>query len=257
MTLKELSRRRFLKSASGLLLVPAFDIFVPKLKATSFFAVAAAGGGSDPLAHDAITESSTFGATPDPFTFTHTPVGTPRAVILLLGHNLEITDLFDAAPTYGGVSFGTRVAVAVSNTGEPGATYAYHLGSSIPTGMQTISIPHTASATLKIAYCITMTAPGDTVVAAFGIDEGSQTDPAVALDSGANDALRYCIVYSGQLDVATLVPFAGMTALHDHDYGSQTIKVDRQTTIGSGSFTIGYTAASDDCAMTALAIRAA
>lgn len=257
MTLKELSRRRFIKSAGGLLLVPAFDILAPKAKATRFFAVAAAGGGSDPLAHDAITESSTFGATPDPFTFTHTPVGTPRAAILLLGHNAEITDLFDAAPSYGGVSFGARVAVAVSNTGEAGATYAYHLGSGIPTGVQTVSIPHTGSATVKIAYCITMTAPGDTVVAASGIDEGVQTDPSVALDSGVNNALRYCIIHSGHLDISAVTPVAGMTALHDHDYGSQIIRVDRQTAIGSGIFAIGYTAAGDDCAMTAIAIRAA
>lgn len=47
MTIKELSRRKFLKSASGLLLVPAFEIFVPKTRATNFLARPAAGGGGE------------------------------------------------------------------------------------------------------------------------------------------------------------------------------------------------------------------
>lgn len=45
MTIKELSRRRFLKSAGGLLFVPAFQILVPKARAANFFARPAVAGG--------------------------------------------------------------------------------------------------------------------------------------------------------------------------------------------------------------------
>lgn len=139
--------------------------------------------------------------------------------------------------------------------GEPGRSYIFHLGAGIPTGTQTVSIDHNGSTAVKIATCVTLAADADTSVAASGTVEGNTADPSVALDSGSNPALRYCVIFSGLVSPARLTILSGMTAITDHDYGATCARADRQTTAGSGSFTIGYTAASDDVGMVAAAIR--
>lgn len=65
MTLKELSRRRFIKSASGLLLVSAFVILVPKIRATRFFSAPTAGGAVLTFINDSPTA---FNSTTSPKT---------------------------------------------------------------------------------------------------------------------------------------------------------------------------------------------
>lgn len=66
MTIKELSRRRFLKSASGLLLVPAVDVLVPKSRATNFLARPAAGGGES-IWKQQTTDNDDWGASATTF----------------------------------------------------------------------------------------------------------------------------------------------------------------------------------------------
>jgi hypothetical protein len=208
------------------------------------------------VAHDSIDESATWTTTPDPFTFDHTPVGTPRGVIVLITINAEGGADGITSVTYGGVAM-TRASpgFAQDTLSEPGSAYLYFLGSGIPTGVQTVSINHTAGSGVKIATCCTVTAAADTEIAAAGVISEDATNPQIALDSGADSALRYCVINSGHGVVGNVAPLSGMSAVSDIDHGSRIVRVDRQTTAGSGSFTIGYTATIEDVAMCAAAIK--
>jgi len=206
------------------------------------------------VAHDAATESATWSDTPDPFTFSHTPVGTPRGVLVLIVHR-ESADEIDGVVSYGGVAM-ARVVTAVDTVGEACRSYAYFLGEGVPAGTQTVSIAHVATAAAtKKAVCITVTAAGSTEIGASGIAQGDQADPQIALDTTTESSLRYCCIFSGLPNETDLTMLSGMTAVHSLDRGANVDRQDRQTSPASGSFTIGYTAASDDVAMVAVAIQ--
>ena len=150
----------------------------------------------------------------------------------------------------------TRVNTASDTVTEPGRSYAYFLGASIPTGIQTISMSYnTGTVESGHAVCCTQTAGADTAVAVSGVAQENQANPQIVLDSGADSALRYCHIYSGLVGPASLTILSGMTAIHNHDFGPACDLTDRQTSPSTGSFTIGYTAASDDVAMVAFAIK--
>jgi len=206
------------------------------------------------VAHDAATESSTWTTTPDPFTFAHTPTGTPRGVLVLIVHQ-QSSDEIDGVVSYGGLAM-ARIVTAADTAGEESRSYAYFLGEGVPAGVQTVSIAHasTASATKK-AVCITVTAAGDTEIGASGVDQENQANPAVVLDTTTESSLRYCCIFSGLPEPTDLTMLSGMTAVHDLDRGTNVDRQDRQTSAASGSFTIGYTSASDDVAMVAVAIQ--
>jgi hypothetical protein len=78
-------------------------------------------------------------ATTDPWTFNHTPVGTPRAVVLAIINYTDDADELAASPTYGGVTM-TPIIAGTDAAGEPTRTALYFLGSNIPTGQQQVSI---------------------------------------------------------------------------------------------------------------------
>jgi len=208
------------------------------------------------VAHDAFTQSATWTNTPDPFTFSHTPTGTPRGVLVLITVNLEAGADAITSVTYGGVTM-TRASPGFANdtAGEPGSAYAYFLGAAIPTGAQTVSINHSAGAGVKVACCITVTADADTVLAVSATISEDATDPRTALDSGADSALRYCVINSGHGVVGNLALLAGMSAVASTDHGARVTRFDRQTTASSGSFTTGYTATIEDVAFVAVAIE--
>lgn len=203
------------------------------------------------LAHDAATEPATF-TTTTPATFTHTPVGTPKGVLVFIDHGTDSTDRITAV-TYGGVAM-TRVRTAADTATEPGRVYLYFLGSGIPTGAQTVSITHDGGGTVKHAVSVTLTALGDTQVRATTNLEGDQANPQAAFDPDGRMSAHYCVVYSGAAAPSSLTVLSGMTAVHDHDFGNFASRVDRQTTPGTGAFTIGYTASSDDVAFIAVQV---
>src|SRR3990172_851536 len=163
------------------------------------------------VAHDSATESATWSTTPDPFTFNHVPVGTPKAVLVFIYHGAVSTDLITSV-SYGGVAM-TRIASALDTTGEPGRSYVYFLGAGIPTGTQSVSIDHTATSTVKIATCVTATANSNTDIAVFNTAQGDQSNPQISLNSSADDTLRYCAIYYGLSGPGFLTILSGMTAV--------------------------------------------
>src|SRR5688572_13669586 len=95
--------------------------------------------------------------------WTHTPVGTPKGVLVLIA-SASLTDQV-AAATYGGTAMTELADSPLLQTvgDEGGSVYGYFLGSSVPTGAQTVEVTVTGAAS-KRAVAVTVTAAGDTAV---------------------------------------------------------------------------------------------
>jgi hypothetical protein len=213
--------------------------------------VTAIGADSSTVAHDASTESATF-TTTTPHAFNHTPVGTPAAALVFISHGTPSTDVITSV-SYGGVAM-TRVGTAADTAGEDGRVYIYALTSGVLDGVQAVSIVHTGSATVKAAVAVTVTASGTLAVRDVRRLAEDQANPSALMPSNGATALRYSVLYSGQDAVASTSVLAGMTAIHDHDFGAFVSRCDMETTASTGDFTIGYTVASEDVAFVAVAL---
>lgn len=211
------------------------------------------------VAYDAPSDAGEFTAATDPKTWTHTPTGTPRGVIVFAQNTGTAADWINGAVTYGGVAL-TRVPTngwAVDSAAETASIYAYFLGSGIPTGAQTVSIDHdNAIFGTKWACCITLTGAADLEVVASGKIEADTANPSITLDSGSRTAIKLFNLFSGQDAIANITNPAGITRVYAAKYASE-IRcrvVGYRTTPASGSEVVNQTATSDDCAMIGLAI---
>lgn len=212
------------------------------------------------VAYDAYSNKGEFAAgSGSPVTWTHTPVGTPRGVVVLAQQIGTASDFINGTVSYGGVAM-TRVPTngfAQDSAAEAASVYAYFLGSGLPTGAQTVSIGHnTGIFGTKHAICVTVTADRDVEVVASGKVEGDAANPTVALDSVAKTALKLFNLYSGQDAIASITNTAGMTRILAEKYSADVVcrVYGYRTTPGSGSETVVQTATSDDVAMIGLAI---
>lgn len=202
------------------------------------------------------TSSATWTTTPDPFTFTSSLFSAQREVaIVFIAQTGAATDQITSV-SVGGVA-ATRVTdgFAVDSAGEAGAVYAYFVGSGLPVAATTtVSIDHTAAAQSKRAWVWAGDAAADTEIVASGKLEENQADPQIALDTGATEAMRLAVVFSGLANTSDLTPIAGFQDNAVVDFGQQVALTGRQTTVSTGSATAGWTAASDDIAMVAVAV---
>lgn len=204
------------------------------------------------VAFDAQTYSSQAGASP--YTFSHTPVGTPRAVVVGV---VFVTDAenVSGAVTYGGVTM-TPDQNQVSGGGESGRSALFFLGASIPTGMQTVSIPHTGSNATQM-FVVTMTAAADTEIGDSDFDTGAQQNASIVLTTAAT-SLRVGTIYTALDGLGGLAPLTGMTLIGQFSSGFRTDMAHRQTTPSSGGFTFGYTTnISTDIALVGVAVQEA
>ena len=203
------------------------------------------------MAFDAHTSST--GGTGD-YSFSHTPVGTPRGVlvhVIMNGASIGVTGV-----TYGGTSMTEVAESPASNlTGELGACHTFFLGSSIPTGMQTVAVDVTLGTEVSVAGCTTLTADQDTSVVDTGIVESNnQANPAVTLSLGGVTCFAMVGAWSG-IGNASITPFTNWTERFEHDFGNQGGWIGTYDTIGSTDVSAGYTAGGDDVALHAIAIR--
>jgi fibronectin-binding autotransporter adhesin len=212
------------------------------------------------VAFDASSEShtGTTGSTNQAsFSWTHTPAGTPRGVLVYVFVANNATDLVQGV-TYGGVNVpAVAGGAAVDTAGEPGRCTAFFLGSGIPTGAQSVVVSRTNTANIMYAVAITVTAATDTQVAGTTVIQGDGTLAVTSIDDGqtgnAPASMRFAGIYSG---VAS-VPAAGTgsTALQSIDFGNYVVATYRETTAGVGARNVGATFASDDRAAVFLAVR--
>lgn len=206
------------------------------------------------LAFDAVSAGAVQKPT---VSWTHTPVGTPRAVIVLIAQDGasgadEVTSV-----TYGGVTM-SEVSGSPNSlaTGENGAMYCYFLGSSIPTGAQTVTVNVTGTGGTKWPVAITLTGAADTVVQSSDgtIHSTSLANPSVTLTSGGNSVFAAIGFFGGQNAPTSNTPLSGWTDRGENDFGTTTGGVYTFDTVGTSNVTAGYTAAAEDAVMMAVAI---
>lgn len=212
------------------------------------------------VAFDAASESASFTqASTDPQTFTHTPVGTPRGVLVFAVSRAGFPGDPFTGITYGGVSMTAVTGGLASENGAiDGLCKTYFLGSSIPTGAQTVSIDHDTGVTsTRWVSCITVTAAADTAISGTPVlIQSSSIDPTEQnVDTGATTALRFAGGFSSANSLATIPVGANSTAVNDIDFGTEMGVTCRETTGGSGSRPVGFEgSAAEETAFVHLAI---
>lgn len=216
------------------------------------------------VAFDAVS-NATRTTTADPFTFTHTPSGTPRGIMLAgsFGNATSPANYWGTV-TYGGVAM-TRVSAADAeadklSVGERGGCAVWYLGTGIPTGAQTVSIDYLSAigANDAIFGCVSVTAANDTeLIDSDFFDTTVGTNPQRTLNYAGRTSLALAAIWCGFNGVVSFTgSLAGNTTVGSpFDFGSCCLALTRQTSAGSSDHTIGMsTSASDSMAMSALAI---
>lgn len=211
------------------------------------------------VALDASSRSgSTVSASVASFSWTHTPVGTPAGVVVVVAGTTTATNDVTSV-TYGGVSV-PRVsgAFAADTAGEPAFTDVYFLGSSVPTGAQTVVVNRNNNANGVWGAAATVTAGADTEVNTAGIVllQNDQALAEVNVDDGSpgTNSLRFGILSSGAL---ALTPAgANSTRAQGAQPSSRNVGLFVEATAGQGSRPVGaVNATSDDVAMSLFAVR--
>lgn len=202
---------------------------------------------------DAATESGTWTTTPDPFTFSSHSVASGAGGLLFIVQAVGNSDDIDGTVTWGATNM-SRILTMGSPGTEASRTYAYW-APSVPSGVSTISIPHTATSNTKIATAISVTGTGLTAVgrqASVAMNEAGLPSTRQHHIGTASAGMRFVCAYTG-LGSPIMTPLSGMTAISDHDFGSNACQIARETST-STDFTIGYTDSGDDTNQLALAV---
>jgi len=204
------------------------------------------------ISFDAASEGTGTSA----LSWTHTPVGAPKGVFVFCINNTVSTDVFSGA-TYGGVAM-TQKASAADTSGEPGFTEGYFLGASIPTGAQTVACTVSTGSTAKWGVAITVTAASDTQPAGTGACSVSNNvaNPSCSITGISGASYGAAGHFSGQANESSITAGSGMTKGPGNDFGSMVTASEYSTAQqGSGNMTIGFTVATDDVAMVAIAVE--
>lgn len=224
------------------------------------------------IGFDAVSEShtGTTGSTSgSSFSWDHTPVGTPKGVLIFTFVNANADDA--TSVTYGGTTVpavsGGRAAS--SNGTSPGDCKAWFLGSGVPTGTKTVVVNRNTSGNAMYAVAITVTSDTDSAVHTDGIvlvtaDGSSLAVQGVTDGSPGTSSLRFAGFNGGFADwnpdpdtfptqpvwpgsgsiwinnTTLYVGPAGATGIID--YGSRGCGVVRESTAGQGSRNVGFNA---------------
>ena len=168
---------------------------------------------------------------------THTPVGTPKAIVVVIGQYNNVADNVSGV-TYGGVAM-TRVVFQAADQDFDKSSWIYFLGTGIPTGAQTVATTF-ANASQKYVACISYTGASDAeVVDSTGVVSTDQNPRSSLSLSG-----RTCAVLEGGMtgayNAAQFSPLADWTENDVVDYGNNCGFVNLYTVIASADVTTGY-----------------
>jgi len=183
------------------------------------------------------------------------PGVTPRAVIAcLLGAGSAADEV--STCDYGGTNIPEIGASPIAKaTGEPGSVAMFFLGSSIPTGTQTVTCTATGSAATKILYVTTLTATTDTEVVAAdtSINSDSVANPSSTLAlSGRTSFVDLCL-FTGQDTGGGITQLGGWTNQNE-TVSSAGFAHYTYDTVGSTDVTIGWSQSADDAVAIGVAI---
>lgn len=185
--------------------------------------------------------------------WTHTPVGTPKAIVVSIG-NTSSTDIVTGV-TYGGVAMTEVSGSPLLNTNEASSVHVYFLGANIPTGARTVTVTH--SFTVIGATCISLTATADTTqVQAVNVDINSTSvaNPSDTLELGSVTCWVVETFMSGQDANSGITPLSGWTSQLEYDEGTVCLGVYSYNTVAADDVTIGWTQTADDAICIAVGI---
>lgn len=198
--------------------------------------------------------------------WTHTPVGTPKGVAVLVLQPGPQTPGFGedqvSGVTYGGVAMTRVLAAQLTTGGEQGVVYLYFLGSGIPTGAQTVKVTVKTTAgpaAPKRATATTLTATNNTEAVASGSQIlDSTANPSVSLSvPEGKEAFVIGGLCSGHESAANVTPNGSYTQILEWTGGtsSMTMSHIRRTANSSGgSTTVSWTATAENTVDAAMAI---
>jgi len=212
------------------------------------------------VANDVASEShtgTTGNTSSASFTWTHTPTGTPRGVLVFV-YTISATKKV-VNVTYGGVAMTEILGGAAADTAtEPGRIDTFFLGTGIPAGTQSIIVNRINDATIMYASAATQTAGADTEIYIPGIvllqENGVFAEQLVDDGLSGTNSQRYAAAYSGGANV--LSAGVASTVLNNIDFGVYTVTTAKETIAGPGARNVGFTdATADDRAAVHLAVR--
>lgn len=219
------------------------------------------------VAFDAFSSPSAEGQDPS---WTHTPVGTPRGVVVFVLANDSTTDTITSV-TYGGQAL-TRVDDVFGSNAQVNASgYIYFLGEGIPTGAQTVTVDTSGLSTAH-AGCFTVTAAENVLCTlATGVhDFGGYTSGELAtgpLALGANDNFLAAAAIILGRDASQVDANTGWTIRDEENVtlggssgGSSVFEYANRSSLATGNFTTPgpFTfGGTQSCIMLAAALREA
>lgn len=190
--------------------------------------------------------------------WTHTPVGTPKGVVVRVMQNGDSAN-YTTGVTYGGVAL-TQITGSpqTKTTGEFGVVSTWLLGSGVPTGAQTVAITVSDTVTSKSATCTTLTAAANIELnASVALTGDAVANPSTTLGLGGISSLVMLHCHSGQAAVTGCTPLAGWTSQYEFDAGSAQSIHYSYDTVGTADVTVGFTQTADDVIMLAVAYKEA
>jgi len=187
--------------------------------------------------------------------WTHSPTGTPRGILVFIVLD-EATDVINGV-TYGGTSM-TEVTGSplLKATGEAAGVICYFLGTSVPSGAQTIAIDYSSGTASYSAFVISLTAgTSETAIE----DTTTISSDAVANPSGTLtvDENSFAIVgfMSGQDAVTGVTPSTGWTNRREVDMSTMIAACYTKDANSSTDITFGWTQTSNDALAIGVAVK--
>ena len=203
--------------------------------------------------YDAVSKGS--GSTGN-LSWTHTPrtSGALGGILVFVIHGSVSTDQVSSV-TYGGVTM-TEVANSPLLSSGGSAVYAYHLGSSIPTGAQTVAVT-VSGATIKHPWAISFTSPsGSTAVDATAtIDSLSVDDPTISLTTTKRATIAGGL-FSGIAGASHVIAGTGYLEVGDVNFGTSSASIiTSQLSVSPGALSVPWVSdATDEAAGIAVAL---
>ena len=176
------------------------------------------------------TTFATSAAGTGTLTWKYTPVGTPKGILVFVAQ-----DTAGGADQVTGVTYGGSAMTEVTgspvlhSTGEPGAAYAYFLGSSVPTGVHMVQVSVSGAAS-KRGAAIGLTAVGNTqIVTTATVSSDSLANPSLSLSVSSFACFTALGFHSGSNATSSHTVFTNWNKINaGNDWGTKT---DRKSVV--------------------------
>lgn len=192
-------------------------------------------------------------------TWTHTPVGTPRGVFVgVVINSFTGTTVADSitSVTYGGVTMSLIGSVEDLGSGANGKALLYFLGTSIPTGAQSVVVTKSGTTEDTWGAAVTVTAGADTEGAGTIFGTAVNSSPSVTITGIAGASYGFGVIWSDLNAPTSITAGSGHTKRQDVDFGAESAAIESSTSENaSGNLTIAFTAASNGGAFVGMAIQ--